>query len=191
MTTLPLISHRSVLWEHSSKKSSSFKRTHSSQFRKSLSSSLWLVFLCFWPIFLSRAPQTWIDLSQAPFHLFPVRTHHIHWSSFKGTHSRQFQSWPSSVLWFSFLLFSTGVPILGTADTDFSTHETICVWTLETCCMPNPTPPGCLLLISTQIGSNDVSFLTQQSQRIETITQHVLRYKNSMQCMFLINRLQI
>ncbi len=160
-----------MLWEHTRTKPSSFKRTHSSQFQKSLSSSLRLVFLYFWHIILSRAPQTRIDSSQAPFQLFPVRTHHIHWSSFKGTHSRQFQSWPLSEL--------------RLVDTDFSTHGTICDLNSQDLLhalfhvlhIPNPAPSGYLLLISTQIGSNQVSFLTQQSQPsvwIETITHHVL-----------------
>ncbi len=96
---LPLISRRSMLWEHTRTKPSSFKRTHSNQFKKSLSSSLRLVFLYFWHIFLSWAPQTLIDSSQVPFQLFPVPAHHIQCSSFKRTHSRLFQSWPSSALW--------------------------------------------------------------------------------------------
>ncbi len=82
---------------------SSFKRTHSSQFKKSLSSSLQLVFFDTY----SYHEQTRLDSSQAPFKLFPVTDHHIHCSSFKWTHSRQFQSCPSSVIQYFFFLFST------------------------------------------------------------------------------------
>ncbi len=93
-----------MLWEHTRTKPFSFKRTHSSQFHKSLSSSLRLFFLYFRHIFLSRAPQTPTHSSQAPFKLFPVRNQHIHCSSFKWTHSRQFQSCPvcASIIFFVF-----------------------------------------------------------------------------------------
>ncbi len=79
-------------------------------------------------VFLSWAPQTRTDSSQAPFKLFPVPDHHIHRSSFKRTHSRQFQSCPSSALRLFFSYFPH-VSILSTADTDFVAHRTVRVWT--------------------------------------------------------------
>lgn len=112
--------------------------------------------------------------------LFPVCTHHIYCFSFKGTHSRQFLKLSFTCAPISFLLFSTRSRLKHQShgfrriqNRSRLNSRDLLHALFHVLHMLNPAPSGYSLLISTQIGSNQASFLTQHSRLsvwIETIT---------------------
>ncbi len=131
-----------MLWEHTRTKPSSFKRTHSSQFQKSLSSPLQLVFLFSTHIPVTSATNTDLKHHSSCFQ-FPITTFT----------APVLNNWKLSLVCASIIFsYFPHVSILSTADTDFVAHRTVCVWTstflTRVARFSHQTPPNCYSKLS-------------------------------------------